>query len=204
MDLGQERGEERVARTALQELESYWRELGGARRIPVRTQVEPSRIDAILPQCFILEHVAPGVARMRVVGQMLNTLSGSDLRGMPLSALFDVESRPALQSWLTRVFKGPALVELPLRQSAGFLRGTRAGRMLILPLLGAEGAVTRAIGVVAVDEGWTARQFGIDQRAGLRCEEIEPVGAAPLRVIAGGAPQLQPARGGLRLVVSNG
>jgi len=204
MDRGQERGEGRVTRTALQELESYWRELGGARRIPVRTQVEPSRIDAILPQCFILEHVAPGVARMRVVGQMLNTLAGNDLRGMPLSALFDVESRPALQSWLMRVFKGPAVVEVPLRQSAGFLRGARTGRMLILPLLGAEGVVTRAIGAVTVDEGWTARQFGIDPRAGLRCEDIEPVGAAPLRVIAGGAPQPRPARCGLRLVVSNG
>jgi hypothetical protein len=191
-------------RSALRELESYWRELGGARRIPVRTQVEPSRIDAILPQAFILEHVAAGIARMRVVGQVLNTLSGTDLRGMPISALFDVESRPALQGWLTRVFKGPALVELPLRQSAGFLRGMRLGRILILPLLGAEGAVTRAIGVVSFDAGWNDRQLSIDPRADVRCEEIEPAGSAPLRVIAGGAAPHRPARGGLRLVVSNG
>jgi hypothetical protein len=75
--------------------------------------------------------------------------------------------------------------------------------MLILPLLGAEGVVTRAIGAVTMDEGWSARQFAIDPRAGVRCEDIEPVGAAPLRVIAGGAPQARPARGGLRLVVSN-
>ena len=49
---------ERVDTRALQELESYWRELRGARRLPVRTEVEPARIDAILPQSFILEHVA--------------------------------------------------------------------------------------------------------------------------------------------------
>ncbi len=195
---------DRGERSALQELEAYWRELGGARRIPVRTQVEPARIDAILPQSFILEHVAAGVARMRVVGQALSALSESELRGMPLSALFDVESRPALQVWLTRVFKGPALVELPLRQSAGFLRGIRSGRMLILPLLGAEGAVTRAIGAVMLDGPWSDRQFGIDSRAGIRCEDVEPVGAAPLRVVGGGSVSAQPARGGLRLVVSNG
>jgi hypothetical protein len=193
-----------VGRSALGELEAYWRELGGARRIPVRTQVEPGRIDAILPQTFILEHVAPGVARLRVVGQMLNTLAGTELRGMPLSALFDVESRPALQGWITRVFKGPSLVELPLRQAAGFLRGMRLGRMLILPLLGAEGAVTRAIGVVHFDAGWTDRHLAIDLKADVRCEEICTSARAPLRVINGGAVIHQPARGGLRLVVSNG
>lgn len=196
----------RVERSALQELEAYWRELGGARRIPVRTQVEPARIDAILPQAFILEHVAPGVARMRVVGQALAAMSDHDLRGAPLSALFDVESRPALQGWLVRVFRGPALVEMPLRQPGGFLRPARTGRMLILPLMGAEGAVTRAIGAVMVEPGWGERRFGLDPREGVRCEEIEPIGSRPLRVVGGGivTPRAEPARSGLRLVVSNG
>lgn len=197
MDHGREHG-------ALRELESYWRELGGARRIPVRTQVEPSRIDAILPHCFILEHVAAGIARIRVVGQALNTLAGTELRGMPLSALFDVQSRPLVQLWLTRVFKGPALVELPLRQTVGFLRGVRSGRMLILPLLGAEGAVTRAIGVVDVEAGWAERQLCIDPRSDVRCEDLEKDAARPLRAITGGFHASRPARGGLRLVVSNG
>ena len=194
---------ERVERSALQELEAYWRELGGARRIPVRTEVEPARIDAILPQAFILEQVAPGIARMRVVGQSLSVLSGHDLRGAPLSALFDVESRPALQGWLLRVFRGPALVEIPLRQSGGFLRVAKTGRMIILPLMGAEGAVTRAIGAVTMESGWGDRKLGIDPREGVRCEEIEHAGCRPLRVIGGGVQQSQPARGGLRLVVSN-
>lgn len=196
---------ERVDTRALQELESYWRELRGARRLPVRTEVEPARIDAILPQSFILEHVSPGVARIRVAGQALAALAGHDLRGMPLSALFDVNSRPGIQNWLTRVFGGPAVVDLPLRQTGGFMRPTRMGRMLILPLLGVEGAVTRAIGAVASDGPFSARPIEIHPIEPLRCEEIGEVRATPLRAVASGPGMVaRPARRELRLVVSNG
>jgi len=196
---------ERVDTRALQELESYWRELRGARRLPVRTEVEPARIDAILPQSFILEHVAPGIARIRVAGQALSALAGHDLRGMPLSALFDVNSRPALQQWLCRVFGGPAVLDLPLRQTGGFMRPARMGRMLILPLLGVEGAVTRAIGAVVSDGPFSARPIEIHPVEPLRCEEIGEVRPAPLRAVAGGGGvAARPARRELRLVVSNG
>jgi hypothetical protein len=191
-------------RAALQALESYWRELRGARRLPVRTEVEPARIDAILHNCFILEHVAPGIARIRVAGQALAAITGHDLRGMPISALFDVGSRLALQGWLGQVFQGPALVELPLRQSGGFMRPGRTGRMLILPLLGAEGAVTRAIGAVVADGPLAARPVAIDAAEPVRCEQIGQVAATPLTVVTGGLRTAKPARGGLRLVVSNG
>jgi hypothetical protein len=188
----------------LRELEAYWRELKGARRLPVRTEVEPARIDAILPQAFILEHVAPGIARLRVAGQALGVLTGGDLRGVPLSALFGVGSRPGLQEWLVRVFAGPALLDLPLRQSGGFMRPARTGRMLILPLLGAEGAVTRAIGAMVMEGGLTARPLEIDAEQAVRCDDMGDVAPLPLRVVAGGVRAAKPARGGLRLVVSNG
>jgi hypothetical protein len=192
-----------AAQRVLQDLESYWREIRGARRLPVRTDVEPARIDSILPQAFILEHVAPGIARVRVAGQAMAALAGQDLRGVPLSVMFDVGSRPALQGWLMRVFGGPALVELPLRQGGGFMRAGRTGRMLILPLLGPEGTVTRAIGAMVATGGFAARPIGIDPGVDVRCEEIGPVAAEPLRVV-GGVGRTKPARGGLRLVVSNG
>lgn len=201
---GTETGEMGTDRKALQELEAYWRELRGARRLPVRTEVEPARIDAILHNCFILEHVAPGIARIRVAGQALAAVTGHDLRGMPLSAIFDVPSRVALQDWLGRVFQSPAVVELPLRQTGGFMRPGRTGRMLILPLLGAEGAVTRAIGAVVADGPFAARPIAIDMAEPVRCEEIGQVGSTPLRVVQGSLKTAKPARGGLRLVVSNG
>jgi hypothetical protein len=196
---------ERGGRSALQDLEAYWRALRGARRIPVRTDVEPAQIDAILPRAFILERVAPGIARVRVAGQGLQAITGLDVRGMPLSALFRVESRPGLQQWLGQMFESPAVVELPLAQAGGFLRGARAGRMLMLPLLGPEGAVTRAIGAVEVGGGWAAGPLQIDAAAAVRCDVLGEVAPLPLRVVAGGAGVAgRPARGGLRLVVSNG
>jgi hypothetical protein len=196
---------ERVDTRALQELESYWRELRGARRLPVRTEVEPQRIDAILPQSFILEHVAPGIARIRVAGQALAAVAGHDLRGMPLTALFDVASRPGVEQWLRRVFGGPAVVDLPLRQTGGFMRPTRLGRMLMLPLLGAEGAVTRAIGAVVSDGPFSSRPIEIHPFETLRCEEIGEVRPEPLRAVATGMGMVaRPARRELRLVVSNG
>jgi hypothetical protein len=196
---------ERDGRAALQELEAYWRALRGARRIPVRTDVDPARIDAILPRAFILEHVAPGIARVRVAGQGLNAMLGLEARGMPLSALFGVESRPGLQGWLGRVFEAPAVVELGLMQPGGFLRAGRRGRMLILPLLGPEGAVTRAIGAVDVQDGWAPGPFRLDAAEDARCEPVGEIGAVPLRVVAGGdGVAARAARGGLRLVVSNG
>jgi hypothetical protein len=191
-------------RKALQALEAYWRELRGARRLPIRTEVEPARIDAILHHCFILEHVAPGIARIRVAGQALAAVTGHDLRGLPISAIFDVPSRLALQGWLGQVFQGPALVELPLRQSGGLIRAGRSGRMLMLPLLGAEGAVTRAIGAVVADGPFAARPIAIDDAEAVRCEQIGEVTATPLSVVTGGLKAAKPARGGLRLVVSNG
>jgi hypothetical protein len=196
---------ERVDTGALRELESYWRELRGARRLPVRTEVEPARIDAILPQSFILEHVAPGIARIRVAGQALAAVAGHDLRGMPLTALFDVASRPGVEQWLRKVFGGPAVVDLPLRQSGGFMRPTRMGRMLMLPLLGAEGAVTRAIGAIVTDGPFATRPIEIHPFETLRCEEIGEVQPAPLRAVASGPGMVaRPARRELRLVVSNG
>ena len=85
-----------VGRPLLEELEQYWRDLRGARRLPVRTEVNPAQIDAILPYSFILERVSPGNGRLRVAGQSLTTLLGMDARGMPLSVFFSAEARPLL------------------------------------------------------------------------------------------------------------
>lgn len=199
----------------LADLERYWRALRGARRLPVRTEVDPARIDGALPHAFILERVAPGVARMRVAGQALADHLGMDPRGMPLSALFRHEARAALSDHVARLFDGPALIDLPLCMPRLLGRPRLAGRMLLLPLTDAEGAVTRALGAVAIE--WRAgrgqRRFDIDPDCAPR---IEPLGATcdqpqrRLRVAAGmgrGMPrgrECRPAQAQLRLVVSNG
>ncbi len=185
-----------VGLSMLAELERYWRELRGARRLPVRTEVNPAQIDAILPHSFILERVAPGVGRMRVAGQALNGLLGMESRGMPLSVFLAPAARPVLACYLERVFEAPALVELPLVLPRGIGRSRVSGRMLILPLLGGDGTVSRALGALVVDgvPGRAGRVLDIPADQPVRCDVLDQ---PPARAGRGRD------RSHLRLVVSN-
>jgi hypothetical protein len=88
-----------------------------------------------------------------------------DPRGMPLSVFFSAAARAPLAVHVATLFDGPALMDLPLsgRGRLGFSR--RPGRMLLLPLLGDDGGVSHAVGVIDV----AARP-----RAGRPCLEIGP------------------------------
>lgn len=197
----------------LAELESYWRELRGARRLPVRTEVDPARIDGALPHAMILERVATGVARMRVAGEVVSTMAGVEARGLPLFMLFGTDSREALAHLLEPVFADPALVEIPLVIARSLWRPRVAGRLLILPLLGRAGLVDRALAVIVTDAASVParRLFEIDPEGLARhqpLEMFEPIRLAHrMAATAGGRPterQMHPAsRAHLRLVVSN-
>lgn len=198
--------------SVLAQVEAYWLSLRGARLLPLRSDVDPARIDSALPHAFILERVAPGVARMRVAGQALSGYLGADARGMPISAFFTATARPRLREQLDRAFDLPAIVDLPLVSARGPLRQPLSGRLLILPLLGRDDGANRALGALLLD-GPAARgprQFDIPEDGAMRCEELTAPRVVPRRVVAvsGGdadVPRLAPSeRPWLRLVVSNG
>ncbi len=202
-------------RTVLEELEQYWRDLRGARRIPVRSDVDPVRIDSALPYSFILDRVAPGVGRLRVAGQKLSSFVGMDARGMPLTAFFTADARDMVMEHTETVFSRPALVELPLMSVRSLGRPRLTGKMLLLPLLGPDGTVSRALGAILTDGmiGRAPRRFDIPQGEALRCEMLpEPFRQAmPIAIQAGGRVGAQFAekrpeamRPALRLVVNNG
>ncbi len=189
-------------------LERYWHELRGAGRLPMRTSVCATRIDDALPHAFVIERIAPGLARLRVCGQQLNGLLGMPGRGMPLSAFFAAPSQNLLGQRLEEAFSGPAIVEVPLRLSRGPLRKPTRGRMLILPLAAGDGRTTKAIGAIVLDGPAPAGVIKLDiVPTGHRVDVVS--GHACLRVIAGGraaaAPAKRPARSGpaLSLVVDN-
>lgn len=193
--------------TLVAELEGYWRSLLSPEGPPLRSEVNPGCIDAVLPHAFVIERVARDVTRIRVAGQRLGDWIGMDPRGMPLSVFFHGASRGALAGHLRTLFDGPALVDLPLVSPRGLGRGRLAGRMLLLPLRDVGGSVSRALGAILVTgrDGTGARRFDLPEDGS---ERIEPQGtAAPrLSVIAGGArkgpgPSRRPA---LHLVVANG
>jgi hypothetical protein len=194
-------------RTILDDLESYWRDLRGARRLPVRTDVNPAQIDTALPHAFIIERMAPGIGRLRVAGQHLTNWLGMEARGMPLSIFFAPASRDLLAQQLDQVFDMPALVEMSLTSPRGLLRPAVTGRILILPLMATDGTVSRALGAIVTDGPANAagRRFDITDSA-IRVEPVD--GMSRPRVVAETARRLSETstaqrRAPLRLVVSN-
>ncbi len=80
-------GGEDVSRFAmLAEVRAYWEGLRVAGDLPRRDQIDPRGIAGALENTFLLERVAPGIARFRLAGMQLHDLMGMDVRGMPLSA----------------------------------------------------------------------------------------------------------------------
>ncbi len=193
--------------SAREVLEGYWRSMRRDGALPRRRDLDPSGMEAALPHAFVLELVAPGVARMRVAGQAIAGHAGGEARGMPLSVLFDAGSRSALALWLDRCVGRPGVVELAVESQGGALRAASAGRLLLLPLLDAEGQVTRALGGLFLDQ--PARRvrapFRLLDVAPARWEPLPQAAPARLALVAGegGAGGGTTGRPRLRLVVDN-
>ncbi len=197
-------------RPILDELEAYWRDLRGTQRLPVRAQIEAERLDAALPHAFILEEVAPGVGRLRVSGQRLNALLGTEARGMPLTTFFSHGARAVIAEQLRHVFDRPAIVELPVLSPRAIGRPRLSGRLLLLPLGGEPHERRMALGALLVDGmiGSAPRRFDIPEGAAIRREAQPHAPRKRLHATAGGRRVAQePAptedRPHLRLVVSN-
>ncbi len=162
-------------------VETYWQALRGARRLPLRTEIEPAAIDAALGHALIAERLAPGIARFRVAGGALRDGLGLDPHGLLMSSLFAAPSRAIFGGFVDFAMDGPAIVDLAVTSQ------TARGRLLMLPLAGGDGTVNRVLGVLSV--------------AGLRGLGRLTLDPAPLRVLP--LPQL-PALGRPALQVIDG
>ena len=191
----------------LARLERYWRQIRGAALVPARSDVDPMQIDDLLPDCFIIERVAPSVLRMRVAGSRLSDALGLDLRGMPLSAMFLPVGREALARLSAPVFDGPCIVEMPVRSPGRIGRDTLEGRMILLPLTDRDGRVTRAMGAMVwngeIGTGGGRRFTVPDGR--LRCDDpgVPMTAPLPMNPDTPAAPTAPTGRPALRLVVDN-
>ena len=56
---------------------AYWSGLQDGRTVPKRADIDPRRIEGLLSDTFILERIAPGLARFRVAGANLAELMGT-------------------------------------------------------------------------------------------------------------------------------
>lgn len=148
---------------ALRHVEQYWNSLRMGRLTPARAQIDPRGLAPALDKAFILERVAPGLARFRVAGRHLSRAMGMEVAGLPISTCFHGDQRDRLSELLEEVFVGPSSLRLSLLSPAGIGRPQFGGQLLILPLRDDLGGVSRALGclVTAGQAGRTPRRFTI-------------------------------------------
>lgn len=130
----------------LNEVEAYWEGLRRNAEVPSRSDIDPRGIENALEYAFILERIAPGLARMRIAGMHLSDLMGMEVRGMPISAFVPPESRDGFSATLEQVLDTPAKARLTLSAEGGVGKPPLEGRMLLLPLQNDLGDVARVLG----------------------------------------------------------
>jgi hypothetical protein len=155
-----------AAPRALREVEAYWELLRDGRLVPDRSEIDPRGFPGALPHSFLLERIAPGLARVRITGRHMSDLMGIDMQGLPLSSLFVPEARSDLVEVLSAVFEEPAVARLRLDSAGGIGRRRMEARLLLLPLRDDQGEVTRAVGAIVAEGaiGRTPRRFSISER----------------------------------------
>lgn len=163
---------------ALREVEAYWELLRGSRIVPDRSQIDPRGFPGALPYSFLLERIAPGLARIRLTGRHLSDLMGIDLQGLPLTSLFQPEARPGIIEITSAVFEEPAVARLRLASGGGVGRQPIEAHLILLPLRDDLGDVTRAIGCLVAEGpiGRTPRRFTLTDT---QCQTLIGYGRHP-------------------------
>jgi len=166
---------------ALAEVRAYWEGLRTANSLPLREAMDPRGMAGALEVTFLVERIAPGIARFRLAGMQVADLLGMDVRGMPLSSLFDTSGRSRLTGPLESVFAEPAVLDLWLEAERGVGRPALEARLLLLPLISTRGVTDLALGCLAIEGqiGRSPRRFAI---AGVMSETLSRQPAAPARV----------------------
>jgi hypothetical protein len=136
-DPGEEAARAQAA-TRLRLIRDYWTALcgrgEGGTSLPRRSDISPRGIDGALSQAFLIERVAPGIARLRIAGMDLNDLMGMDVRGMPFSCLLEPAARNGFGRMLEQVLSGQAVLEAELEAERDGFRPALRAQLMILPL----------------------------------------------------------------------
>ncbi|WP_417208782.1 PAS domain-containing protein [Antarctobacter sp.] len=218
---------EKMRRLApLRQVEAYWHGLCAKDAVPMRSQIDPRGMEDALENAFLMERIAPTMAKVRVAGTHLNDIMGMQIAGMPLSCLIAPPDRERFGEAVAKLFADPAIVRLDLAAEGGFGKPDLEAHMILLPLRSDFGDQTRALGALVSQGriGRTPRRFTlrhVDVAPALSGKEIGTVPTTESQI----APQTlqeDPARfvsrppatppvpapeagapGHLRLVVSN-
>jgi hypothetical protein len=152
-----------VGFSALSQVEAYWEALRGTRLVPKRSDIDPRGIESALEYTFVVERIAPGMARIRIAGSHLSDLMGMEVRGMPLTSLITPSGRRQVNDLIEDVCQRPALCEMRLNADTTITKSHLDARMLLLPMKSDLGDVSRILGcfVARGDIGVAPRRFDV-------------------------------------------
>jgi hypothetical protein len=161
---------------AMRQVRAYWEGLRHNGGVPARDAIDPRGLAGALAQVFMIERIAPGLARFRLVGSQITDLVGCEVRGMPFTALFDPEGRRKITDLLEGLFSGPAIMHLDLEAERGIGRPALRAHLTLLPLVSHLGKVDLALGCMTLDGpvGRAPRRFAI---ARSRVEKLGAIAA---------------------------
>ncbi len=150
---------------AVNQVDAYWEGLRDGRLMPERAEVDPRGLDSALEYAFMLEHVALGVARVRVAGMHLTDLLGMEVRGMPLTAFFEPEARVRIGKVLDRVVNAHQVADIHLSSGHGIGRPALRARLYLAPLGNGGQGYPRILGCLQSEGriGRAPRRFGIER-----------------------------------------
>ncbi len=126
----------------LSQVDAYWHALRGTQLLPKRSDIDPRGIEAALEYTFVLERIAPGVARLRIAGSHLSDLMGMEVRGMPITSFLTPDARRRFSDMMEELFETPATARIMLKGETGQI----AGQMILLPLKSDMGDASRMLG----------------------------------------------------------
>lgn len=157
----------RNVRPILAQVEAHWENIRMGRLVPSRTEVDPRALQGALAHIFVIERISTALARFRITGSHLCDLMGIEVRGLPVSAIFEPGSREKLADAMQAVFDDPSIVRLELGAAKGFGRAALSGDMMLLPLKSDLGEISRALGVLVMsgNVGRTPRKLEIVSQA---------------------------------------
>lgn len=189
---------------AINQIEAYWEGLRSGRLVPQRSEIDPRGIERALEYTFILERIAPGLARFRLSGMHLNDLLGMEVRGMPFTSFFTPAARNRVTNVLESVFDGPQTAELTLAAERSIGKPPMDAKVILLPLRSDLGEITRVLGcLISLGPiGRAPRRFNVTQtmmktlkagHAPMDTPTPELMGK-PMPVIGGNNPVFIPAK----------
>jgi hypothetical protein len=141
--------------------------------MPDRDDIVPGAMTGALAHAFILERVATGLARIRVGGSHLSALLGMEVRGLPISAMFEPHTRDRLAEALETAFTSPAVLRAGLRCRASIGRPALTGGMVLLPLGSGPGEAQHLLGALSMS-GRIGRPPRRPEILGLARRRIDP------------------------------